>query len=123
MRVPNISFRDGFGIDEEFPVSKLNCFTLESNHALQKHHLGPGEADGNNIKPFRVGEEISQLKAEVDLMVPVGRFHAPALHEKRRADLPEEDVRKQSDEAKPDQKPRCQGREKETVDLTLHGQL
>jgi hypothetical protein len=116
----DIGFFDGVEIDKEFSIPKFDLLSLQSNDPLEKHHPLSGKTDSHNIKPFRIGEKVSQFEAEIDPVIVIGGFHAVSPDQDRRADITEKEVSRKSDQANPNQILRSQGRKKELADSFVH---
>lgn len=116
----DIRLFDGFEIDKEFSIPKFDLFSLQSDDPLEKHHPVSGKTDSHNIKPFRIGEKVSQFEAEIDPVIVIGGFHAVSLDQDRRADVTEKEVSRKGDQTNPDQEFWSQGREKELTNSSVH---
>jgi hypothetical protein len=119
----DIRLFDGFEINKEFSISKFDLFSLQSDDPLEKHHPVSGKTDSHDIKPFRIGEKVSQFEAEVDPVIVIGGFHAGSLDQDRRANITEKEVSRKSDQANPDQKFWSQGRKEELADSFVHASI
>jgi hypothetical protein len=111
---------DCFEVDKEFPVPEFDLFSLQGDHPFEKHHPISGKTDRHHVKPFRTGEKISQLEAEIDPVIVVGGLHAPPLDQERGEDIAEKEIGRKGDQAYPDQIFGGQGREKELTDSLVH---
>ena len=116
----DIRLFDGFEIDKEFSIPKFDLLSLQSDDPLEKHHPVSGKTDSHNIKPFRIGEKVSQFEAEIDPIIVIGGFHAVSLDQDRRADITEKEVSRKGDQTNPDQEFWSQGREKELTNSSVH---
>ncbi len=110
-------------IDKEFSITEFDLLTLEGNHSLEKHHSVPGKTDSHDIKPFQIRDEIMQPKTEINTSIVIGRFHAVPFDQKRRADMTEEEIGRESNKKNPDQESWGQGRKKELADSLAHAKL
>jgi len=112
-RVNDVRFGNFLPIHKEFPVSELDLFPFQGNHAFQEHHPVSGKTHGDHIVPFRLRKEIVQFPAEVHPPAPIGGFHAGSLNPNREENVPEKQVGENGNETDPYQKPRSQRRKKE----------
>jgi hypothetical protein len=119
----DIRLFDGFEINKEFSIPKFDPLSLQSDDPLEKHHPVSRKTDSHNIKPFRVGEKVSQFEAEIDPVIVIGGFHAVSLDQDRRADVTEEEVSGKGDQTNPDQEFGSQGREKELTNSSVHASI
>ena len=120
---PDIRLFDCCEIDKEFSIPKFDLLSLQSDDPLEKHHPVSGKTDSHNIKPFRIGEKVSQFEAEVNPIIVIGGFHAVSLDQDRRADITEEEVSRKGDQTNPDQEFWSQGREKELTNSSVHASI
>jgi len=112
-----------FEIDKEFSIPKFDLLSLQSNDPLEKHHPVSGKTDSHNIKPFRIGEKVSQFEAEIDPVIVIGGFHAVSLDQDRRADITEKEVSRKGDQTNPDQEFWSKGRKKELTNSSVHASI
>lgn len=119
----DIRLLDCLEIDKEFSIPKFDLLSLESDDPLEKHHPVSSETDSHNIKPFRIGEKVSQFKAEIDPVIVIGGFHAVSLDQDRRTDITEKEISRKGDQANPDQEFWSQGREKELTNSSVHASI
>jgi hypothetical protein len=119
--VNDVRFGDLLAIHKEFPVSELDLFPLQGDHAFQEHHPVSGETHGDHVVPFRLRKEIAKLPAEINPSIPISGFHAGSLNPYREEDVPEEQVGENGNETDPDQKPRGQRRKKESANPAVRG--
>ena len=119
-RETHVRFFDCFEADKESSVPEFDLFSLQGDHPLEKHHPVSGKTDRHHVKPFRTGEKISQLEAEIDPVIVVGGLHAPPLDQERGEDIAEKKIGTEGNQAHPDQIFRGQGREKELTDSLVH---
>jgi hypothetical protein len=118
-RVNDVRFGNLLPIHEEFPVSELDLFPLQGDHALQEHHPVSGKTHGDHVVPLRLRKEIAQLPAEVHPPVPIGRFHAGSLNPDREEDVPEKEIRENSNETEPEKKFGSQRRKEKLANPAL----
>ena len=99
----DIRLFDSFEIDKEFSIPKFDFLSFQSDDPLEKHHPVSSKTDSHNIKPFRIGEKISQFETEIDPVIVIGGFHAVSLDQDRRANITEKEVSRKGDQTNPDQ--------------------
>jgi hypothetical protein len=118
-RVNDVRFGNFLPIHKEFPISELDLFPFQGNHAFQEHHPVSGKTHGDHIVPFRLREEIVQLPAEVHPSIPIGGFHAGSLDSNRDEDVPEKQIRENSNETDPEKKFGSQRRKEKLANPAL----